>query len=118
VEPDILKAIPRQKVIKRYVLLMLLGGAGAFLAQSQLFPWIKGYLSVSDATEALRRLKLVMLGIGASILPVSAYLALLARRSSSLNNSLPPAHKCGGIRPSSGAARPCGGAGSSRYARC
>lgn len=79
-EPEVLKAIPKATAIKRLAFYLLSGGLLVWLGNEFLFPWLKEYLSVGDKAEALFRFKIVMAGLGISMLPFAAYLALLAWR--------------------------------------
>ena len=79
-EPEVLKAMPRPAAIRRIVLYIVIGSVIALSAKLVFFPWLKGYVSISDRVEALHRFKIVMFGFGAALLPVVIYLALYAVR--------------------------------------
>jgi hypothetical protein len=79
-EPEVLKAMPTPAAIRRIVLCVTIGLVVIFLGKVVFLPWLKDYVSVEDRVEALFRFKIVMFGIGASLLPVVTYLSLLAVR--------------------------------------
>jgi hypothetical protein len=43
-------------------------------------PELQTYLSIKDPVEGFRRFRWVMIGIGASLIPVAVYFAILAAR--------------------------------------
>jgi hypothetical protein len=79
-EPEVIKAIPRPLAIKWLVFYLLVGGLLVLFGNTLLFPWVKDYLLVSDKVDAFFRFKVVMFGLGASLLPFVAYSALQAWR--------------------------------------
>ena len=79
-EPQILKAMPRQLAIKWMALYGAIGLVVVLFSQALLFPWVKEYLSVKDQALALFRFKVVMCGFGAGLLPPVVYMFWVSHR--------------------------------------
>ena len=79
-EQEILKAIPRRKVIAQFILMLAGGGLLVVLNKLLFMPWLKAYLSVGDRVEALHRLAVVLGSVVAVMLGLALWAALLARR--------------------------------------
>jgi hypothetical protein len=79
-EPEIIKAMPRSLAFRWVAFYATAGLAIIALGEWFLFPGIREYLYVSDKALALYRFKVVMVGMGVSLLPVVAYFLWLASR--------------------------------------
>ena len=78
--PDIIKAMPRRSTIWLFALYAAAGLAVFLFGEWVLVPGIRDYLSVQEKALALFRFKVVMVGIGVSLLPVVAGMFWLASR--------------------------------------
>jgi hypothetical protein len=88
-EPEIIRAIPREAVLKR----LFLGiGAGAVLTASKgfLYSRLTEYLSVPGREELLFRFRVLMAGMGLFLLPVIVLFSVQAYRIASSSQFPPP----------------------------
>jgi hypothetical protein len=79
-EVEIMKGTPRASGIKRVALYVAVGLALGWVTKTIVAPELQTYLSTKDPVEGFRRFRWVMIGIGASLIPVAAYFAILAAR--------------------------------------
>src|ERR1700730_1638195 len=79
-EVEIMKGIPRPSRIKRVALYVAVGLALGWVTKTIVAPELHTYLSIKDPVEGFRRFRWVMIGIGASLIPVAVYFAILAAR--------------------------------------
>jgi hypothetical protein len=79
-EVEIMKGIPRASRIKRVALYVAVGLALGWVTKTIVAPQLQTYLSIKDPVEGFRRFRWVMIGIGASLIPVAVYFAILAAR--------------------------------------
>jgi hypothetical protein len=79
-EVEIMKGIPRASRIKRVALYVAVGLTVGWVTKTIVAPELQTYLSIKDPVEGFRRFRWVMIGIGASLIPVAVYLAILAAR--------------------------------------
>lgn len=82
-ERDVIKAMPRARAIW-LVCLGIIAGAAVVGSKGFLFAYLANYLSVADRDEALFRFRVVMAGLGLTLVPPTVYCGVLAYRVTAL----------------------------------
>jgi hypothetical protein len=77
---EIVKGIPRASRFKLVALTAATVLALSWIGKTLIGPTLHAYLSVRDPVEAFRRFQWVMCAIGASLVPIAVYFALVAAR--------------------------------------